>query len=61
MLPHAVAAAPGTIRGDLGIDRQLNLVHASDSPKSAERETKIYFKPAEIVDWKRATDGSISS
>jgi nucleoside-diphosphate kinase len=41
------AAAPGTIRGDLGRDWgsavQQNLVHGSDSPASAEREIGIWF------------------
>ena len=40
-------AAPGTIRGDLGRDWgtkvQQNLVHGSDSPESAARETAIWF------------------
>ncbi|MGF1664189.1 MAG: nucleoside-diphosphate kinase [Kineosporiaceae bacterium] len=41
------AAAPGTIRGDLGRDWGLsvvqNLVHGSDSPQSAEREIALWF------------------
>lgn len=41
------AAAPGTIRGDLGRDWgekvQKNLIHGSDSPESAAREIKIWF------------------
>jgi len=41
------AAAPGTIRGDLGRDWglkvQQNLVHGSDSPESASREIEIWF------------------
>ncbi|WP_122262437.1 nucleoside-diphosphate kinase [Ornithinimicrobium cerasi] len=41
------AAAPGTIRGDLGRDWglavQQNIVHGSDSPESAARETAIWF------------------
>ena len=41
------AAAPGTIRGDLGRDWGTivvqNLVHGSDSVESAERELKIWF------------------
>jgi len=41
------AAAPGTIRGDLGRDWglkvQQNLVHGSDSPESAAREIGIWF------------------
>ena len=36
-------AAPGSIRGDLGIETKRNLVHASDSPESAEREISIFF------------------
>jgi nucleoside-diphosphate kinase len=41
------AAAPGTIRGDLGRDWglavQQNLVHGSDSPESAAREIALWF------------------
>jgi nucleoside-diphosphate kinase len=37
------AAAPGTIRGDLGILFTENLVHGSDSSASAEREIGIFF------------------
>ena len=36
-------AAPGTIRGDLGILFTENLVHGSDSFASAEREIAIFF------------------
>ncbi|WP_405057186.1 nucleoside-diphosphate kinase [Kribbella sp. NBC_01505] len=36
-------AAPGTIRGDFSLSNRENLVHGSDSPESAERETKIWF------------------
>ena len=36
-------AAPGTIRGDLSLSNRENLVHGSDSPESAERETKLWF------------------
>lgn len=36
-------AAPGTIRGDLGILFTENLVHGSDSRESAEREINIFF------------------
>jgi nucleoside-diphosphate kinase len=36
-------AAPGTIRGDLTVYLQQNLVHGSDSPESAERELKLWF------------------
>jgi len=36
-------ATPGTIRGDLGLETQFNLVHGSDSPESAEREIGLWF------------------
>jgi nucleoside-diphosphate kinase len=36
-------AAPGTIRGDLGLLVTENLVHGSDGPDSAEREIGIFF------------------
>jgi nucleoside-diphosphate kinase len=37
------AAAPGTIRGDLGTIFTENLIHGSDSAESAAREIKIFF------------------
>ncbi|WP_063061866.1 nucleoside-diphosphate kinase [Nocardia sienata] len=36
-------AAPGSIRGDLGLETQYNLVHGSDSPDSAKREIALWF------------------
>jgi nucleoside-diphosphate kinase len=36
-------AAPGTIRGDFGIELTENLVHGSDSPESAAREIGVWF------------------
>ncbi|TXL61885.1 nucleoside-diphosphate kinase [Aeromicrobium terrae] len=36
-------AAPGTIRGDLSLSNRENLVHASDSAESAEREIALWF------------------
>ncbi|MDQ4049223.1 MAG: nucleoside-diphosphate kinase [Actinomycetota bacterium] len=36
-------ADPGSIRGDFGLDVKRNLVHGSDSPESAGRETRIFF------------------
>jgi nucleoside-diphosphate kinase len=36
-------AAPGTIRGDLGLTLDANVIHGSDSPASAEREIGIFF------------------
>lgn len=45
---NGLNAAPGTIRGDFSSSRQMNLVHASDSPESAARELALYFAEAEF-------------
>jgi len=42
------ASAPGTIRGDFGIDVGRNICHGSDSPSGAEREINFWFGPEEI-------------
>jgi nucleoside-diphosphate kinase len=49
-------AAPGTIRGDLGVEIGRNLVHGSDSPASAEREIGIFFEGQPVIGWARDTD-----
>jgi nucleoside-diphosphate kinase len=36
-------AAPGTIRGDLGILFTENLIHGSDGPEAAQREIALFF------------------
>ena len=51
---NAREAAPGTIRGDYGMSIQSNLVHASDSPESAEVEVKRFFKPEELFVYPKA-------
>ena len=50
------AAAPGSIRGDLGLEISRNLVHGSDSPESAQREISIFFRDEEILSYERAID-----
>ena len=50
---NPLEAAPGTIRGDLGIDIGRNVIHASDSPESANREIAIHFKSAELFAYTR--------
>src|SRR6056297_1024469 len=47
---NGLKAAAGTIRGDLSASRQMNLVHASDSPESAQRELELYFDPADFCE-----------
>ena len=49
-------AAPGTIRGDLGVEIGRNLVHGSDSPDSAAREIGIFFEGQPVIDWTRDSD-----
>jgi len=46
---HCLKADVGTIRGDFGLSQQKNLVHASDSPVTAEREIAVYFSPEELL------------
>lgn len=36
-------AAPGTIRGDFGLELDANLIHGSDSLESAVKEIAIFF------------------
>lgn len=48
---NGLNAAPGTIRGDFSSSRQMNLVHASDGPESAQREIGLYFEPHEICSY----------
>jgi nucleoside-diphosphate kinase len=52
-------AEPGTIRGDLAVFIQNNLIHGSDSPESAKREIALFFNEGDIILWERDTDGSI--
>ncbi|RZN61897.1 nucleoside-diphosphate kinase [Methanonatronarchaeum sp. AMET6-2] len=44
-------AAPGTIRGDYGLEIDENIVHAADSPESAERELDLYFQEDEFQEY----------
>jgi len=53
---NPVVAAPGSIRGDLGVSVSRNLVHGSDGPASAEREIKLFFKSDELFQYKRVAD-----
>ena len=40
---NPLEAAPGSLRGDYGLEVQTNLVHGSDSAESAEREIALFF------------------
>uniref|UniRef100_A0A8C0GV69 Nucleoside diphosphate kinase n=1 Tax=Chelonoidis abingdonii TaxID=106734 RepID=A0A8C0GV69_CHEAB len=44
-------AKPGTIRGDFSIHVSRNVVHASDSVETAQREISLWFHSNELVEW----------
>ncbi|MBI5355619.1 MAG: nucleoside-diphosphate kinase [Candidatus Aenigmarchaeota archaeon] len=50
-------AEPGTIRGDFGGSKGLNLIHGSDSPESAQREIPIFFSEGELAKYEHADIG----
>ena len=50
-------SALGTIRGDYGVSRQMNLVHGSDGPEAAARELAIYFADGELLDYETTLGG----
>jgi len=47
-------AAPGSIRGDLAIGVGRNLIHASDSKASGEREVAIFFNDEELFNYDKS-------
>ena len=53
---NPIEASPGTIRGDLAMDIGRNVVHASDSIESAEREISLFFSKEEILSYERADE-----
>jgi nucleoside-diphosphate kinase len=53
---NLLEAPAGTIRGDYAARTRLNIVHASDSPASAEREMALFFRPDELCPWE---DGNV--
>jgi nucleoside-diphosphate kinase len=53
---NSAKASPGTIRGDLGLDLQQNLIHGSDSIENAAKEIGIFFSQQEIYTYLRDVD-----
>jgi nucleoside-diphosphate kinase len=53
---NPVTAAPGSIRGPWAVEIGQNLVHGSDAPETAEYEIGLYFKPEELLDYRRDVD-----
>jgi len=50
---NPIEALPGTIRHDLSIITSRNLVHASDSLETANKEIALWFEEDEIFPWAR--------
>lgn len=49
-------ALPGTIRWDYALTIDANIIHASDSVETAEKELKRFFKEWEICEFEKITD-----
>ncbi len=49
-------AAPGSIRGDFAVETAQNMVHASDSPETAQEELALWFHPDELLSYTREID-----
>ena len=54
---NGAQATPGTIRGDFGVSRQMNLMHGSDSVEAAAKEIAVYFKPDELISYESTLAG----
>lgn len=53
---NSAEAEPGTIRGDYALTIGRNVIHGSDSPESAKREIGFFFKPEELLEYKRVDE-----
>ena len=52
-ITKARAAEAGSIRGDLAMSQQLNLIHASEGEEAATRERDLIFTKEEIFNYQR--------
>ncbi len=50
------ASEMGTIRGDLAINFRKNVIHASDSVESANKEIDLWFGTKDLVNWKHHSE-----
>ncbi len=57
---NPLEAAPGTIRHDLALLTSRNLIHASDSVETAEKEIAMWFNSTDIYPWQRPHEDWIS-
>lgn len=54
-------AAAGTIRGDLSLSTQSNIVHASENVEASVIEVSRFFREEELFDYKRNDFGFINA
>lgn len=54
-----VESLPGTIRGDFCVEKGRNIIHASDSVQSAEKEISLWFKSEELVNWNKVDSSMV--
>jgi nucleoside-diphosphate kinase len=50
-------ALPGSIRGDFGLTIDGNIIHASDSAETAQKELQRFFGGKDIFEYSRGVDG----
>ncbi len=48
---NPLTSAPGTIRGDFGVNIGRNIIHGSDAVETAQTEIALWFKAEELVSW----------
>ena len=60
-ITKAREAAPGTIRGDLAMSVQANLVHASDSLETADVEVARFFNANELFEYEEVLNPFVYS
>jgi len=53
---NASKAPGGTIRGDFSNSTSRNVIHASDSKETAEKEVKRFFKDEELFEYELRND-----
>jgi nucleoside-diphosphate kinase len=53
---NPVSADPGSIRGTYALEIGQNLIHGSDSPETARYEIDLFFRPDEIIRYRRDAD-----
>ncbi len=49
-------ALPGSIRGDFGLTIEGNIIHASDSAETAEKELQRFFGGKDVFEYVKITD-----